>query len=173
MKKLLFLFSLVALPAVGQTIEYPIIVMADDNASAITQVTVNTDTATPDRMFLRVNNLRYNNKGRVRLNNGTAKSWVQFNTTNATCAVPESFGCMSVNAYGVVRFTIAIPADWKTGGNPFVSGSNTFDFEMTVPGSAKVFVDNGHGYRILWMDFLTSGDGYTGIGGVTSYVSRS
>lgn len=170
MRKLLCITALLfATVARAQTITYPILVMAEDNATAVTQVTQTTNTATPDRMFLRVNNLRYNNKGRVRLNNGTAKSWVQFNTTNATCAVPENLGCMSVNAYGVVRFTFAIPSDWTSGGDPFVSGSNTFDFEMTVPGSSKIFVDNGHGYRILWIDFLESGDGYTGSSGVTNY----
>lgn len=151
------------------TVTYPILVVASNNATATTQASFTFDTASPNRIYIRASNLRYNGKGRVRLNNGTAKSWVTFNESSTTCAVPENYGCMAVNAYSTVRFTASVPSDWLTGDDPWVSGSNTFDFQMVVPGSAKVFVDNGHGYRILWMDALESGDGYTGSSGVTQY----
>lgn len=151
------------------TVTYPILVLADNNATATTQATFTFDTANPDRIFVRASNLRYNGKGRIRLNNGTAKTWVTFNEGSTTCAEPEDYGCMAINAYPVVRFTASVPSDWKTGNDPWISGSNTFDLQMVVPGSPKVFVDNGHGYRVLWFDALESGDGYTGSTGVTQY----
>ncbi|MFY0654948.1 MAG: hypothetical protein JXQ96_23155 [Cyclobacteriaceae bacterium] len=91
-------------------------------------------------LYLQANNLKYSNKGSLRLNDG---GWLLFNNNNADCYQPdEGFGCIG-GGYSTIRFTIPID---KLG--RLQKGGNILQFRFDKSDEVS------SGYRILDINFL-------------------
>lgn len=120
-------------------IELPIEILGQEGTIVSRSLNLTSEQATRvKRLWIQANNLSYNNKGAVRINNG---SWYDLNNSSVDMHVQEkSAGGMEKGGYGTIRFSI--PA------SDFNEGSNQIDFKFNTSDGISI------GYRVIRFNLL-------------------
>ncbi len=117
----------------------PIEVLGAEGTVASRSFTINQQTLNSTaNIWLMVNNLSFENKGSVRINNGT---WLSLNHQTVQMQIQEKQrGGMTHGGYSTIRFTIP-----KTG---LIAGNNTIDFRFNKSNGISI------GYRVVRLNLL-------------------
>ncbi len=123
------------------TILLPIEVIAENGSTTVSRTFDLEDAASAGSLWVQVNNLSYDNKASIKINDG---AWTSITNASVDVQEPEkAYGGIG-SEVSTVRFSLP--------SNDFVNGSNTVDFKF-----------NGHdglsiGYRVINFNVLDAGD---------------
>lgn len=142
-KKLWLTACLLVLAVVtrAQTLTLPIEVLGAQGVTQTVSVTVPSGT-TATHLWLQANNLSYDDKASVRLNDG---AWINLNNTTCDVAEPgKSYGGIG-GGHNTIKLKLALPA------NSVRNGANQISFRFNQSDGVTI------GYRVIKLNFLDAG----------------